>query len=136
MILTAEEFARLRRSDDPAEYNRAAHEEAPIEVWLAVIDRYPDLREWVAYNKSVALSILERLATDPDEKVRSTVVGKRKLSAELQALLARDPDAGVRQRLAYNAKCATDILQLLASDPDKLVREGAGEKLAKRRAGL
>src|SRR5262245_28059084 len=112
MILTAEEFARLRYSDDPAEYNRAAHEEAPLEVWLAVIERYPDLREWVAHNKSVPLSILERLATDPDDKVRWTVATKRKLSHELQALLARDPDPTVRQRIACKAKCATDILEL------------------------
>ena len=42
MIDSAAEFVRLRLSSDPAEYRRAAREEAPENVWLEVIEAYPD----------------------------------------------------------------------------------------------
>ena len=77
MIDSADEFVRLRRSDDPAEYGRAARDEASTETWLEVIDRYPDMRFWVAQNKTVPLEVLEILRQDPDERVRSMVLHKR-----------------------------------------------------------
>lgn len=77
MIDSAEEFVRLRSSDDPAEYRRAAHEEASVQTWLDVVDRFPDMRFWVAQNKTVPLEILERLRHDPDDRVRSMVLLKR-----------------------------------------------------------
>jgi hypothetical protein len=76
MIRSAEEFRRLRESDNPDEYWRAAHEEAPLDVWLEVIRRWPDMRFWVAHNKTVPLSVLEVLVNDPDEKVRDMVLRK------------------------------------------------------------
>jgi hypothetical protein len=77
VIESAEEFVRLRTSDDPAEYGRAAGDAASVETWLAVIDRFPDLRVWVAHNKTVPLEVLEVLRHDPDENVRWTVLHKR-----------------------------------------------------------
>jgi hypothetical protein len=129
MIHSAEEFVRLRRSELPEEYNRAGSEEAPVEVWLAVLEQFPDLREWVALNKAVPISILERLARDSDPKVRATVASKRKLTEELQVLLAQDPDASVRERLACNAKCSTEIRRQLANDLELFVRSAAIERL-------
>ena len=41
MITSAEEFRDLRLSEDPAEYDRAAMEEAPLQVWRDVISRFP-----------------------------------------------------------------------------------------------
>ncbi|WP_268633261.1 hypothetical protein [Paenibacillus alvei] len=38
------------------EYLKAAWDDAPFEVWLEVINKYPDMREWVAHNKSIQLS--------------------------------------------------------------------------------
>ena len=76
MIQSPEEFRRLRESENPEEYRRAAHDEAPVEVWLEVIRRWPDMRFWVAQNKTVPVSVLEVLANDPDEKVRDMVLRK------------------------------------------------------------
>ena len=77
MIESADEFVRLRRSTDLEEHGRAARDEASIEIWREVIERYPEMREWVAHNKSVPMEILEILRHDADEKVRSVVRQKR-----------------------------------------------------------
>lgn len=76
MIETPEEFRRLRESENPEEYRRASHDVAPVEVWLEVIRRWPDMRFWVAQNKTVPVSVLEVLADDPDETVRDMVLRK------------------------------------------------------------
>ena len=67
----------MRTSDDPAEYGRAAGDAASVETWLDVVDRFPDMRVWVAHNKTVPLEVLEALRHDPDERVRRTVLQKR-----------------------------------------------------------
>jgi hypothetical protein len=77
VIRSAEEFVCLRTSDDPDEYGRAAHDEASEDTWRDVVERFPDMRFWVAQNKTVPLSILETLRHDPDERVRSMVRAKR-----------------------------------------------------------
>ena len=132
MIESAEEFVRLRSSEVMDEYWRAAHEEAPIEIWMQVVERFPEYRFWVAQNKTVPLQVLEHLAHDPDTRVRSMVASKRKLSPDLQRLLSKDADASVRKRLAYNAKCGVDVLRLLSNDPDPDVRDVASKKLKER----
>lgn len=132
MIQSAKEFAQLRRSEVAAEYSRAATEEAPVGVWLAVIEEFPDLREWVAHNKTVPLVVLERLASDPSSSVRFEVAGKRKLDRALQLLLAQDPDESVRARLANNPKCENEILSLLADDRNPIVSSAAKSKLQER----
>lgn len=68
---------RLRTSEDPVEYNRAAHDEATEATWLDVVERFPDMRTWVAHNKTVPLSVLEVLRHDADESVQFTVRMKR-----------------------------------------------------------
>ncbi len=55
MINSADDFVRLRCSEDRNEYERAAWDEAPLEVWLDVIERFPDMRFWVACNKTVPM---------------------------------------------------------------------------------
>ena len=132
MIESVEEFVRLRSSEMMDEYWRAAHEEAPVEIWMQVVERFPEYRFWVAQNKTVPLQVLERLAHDTDTRVRSMVASKRKLSPDLQRLLSKDADASVRQRLAYNAKCAVDVLRLLSNDLDPDVRDAASRKLKER----
>ena len=77
MIESADEFVRLRLSDDPQEYGRAASDEAAEATWLDVIERFPDMRVWLAQNKTVPLTILEVLGEDPDERVVWTVRRKR-----------------------------------------------------------
>lgn len=77
MIDSADEFVRLRTSEEPAEYNRAATEEAAEQTWLDVIERFPEMRFWVVQNKTVPLSVLEILRHDSDERVRHMVTRKR-----------------------------------------------------------
>ena len=124
-IRSAEEFIRLRTSEDPAEYNRAASEDADESVWLQLVQEHPELRFWVAQNKAVPLSILRMLVTADDERVRWMVAGKRKLSNDLFELLVSDPDEGVRARLARNAKVPRGVLEKLLHDPSSLVRDAA-----------
>lgn len=122
MIGSAEEFVRLRTSEIPAEYGRAASEEAPLAVWHDVIRGFPEMREWVALNKTVPLEILSILARDDDVNVRIMVAMKRKLTPELFAFLSRDDAEQVRVRIAYNRKTPIDILERLQEDPSALVR--------------
>jgi hypothetical protein len=96
MIGSADEFVTLRSSRDPAEYRRAAHEQAPLKVWMKVIVDYPDFRQWVAHNKTVPLEVLDLLAGDEDVKVRWFVAGKRKTPDRILRRLAVDPDESVR----------------------------------------
>ena len=128
MIESADEFYELRTSDDPAEYDRAARDEAPLSVWVDVIDRMPDMRKWVAYNKTVPLEILERLACDTDRDVREMVARKRKLPERLQQLFAKDSDPGVRVALGSNANAAPAVIDVLLQDPDDWVRERVAER--------
>lgn len=136
MIRSAEEFARLRTSEDLREQARAGTDEASIDVWLNVVERFPNLREWVAHNKTVPLQILDLLARDSSSAVRFAVAGKRKLSPELQMVLAKDSDSSVRHGLACNAKCETSVLKTLAEDREPFVRAAAAERLEKRSDAL
>ncbi|MGO4382602.1 hypothetical protein AB4Z19_30475, partial [Pseudoduganella sp. RAF19] len=109
MISTASEFVRLRQSAILDEYTRAANESASIQVWVEVIEHFPDMLEWVAHNKTVPLPILEILSLNLDPKVRYAVAVKRKLSSELFDRLARDPDETVRAAIAHNAKVPIEV---------------------------
>ena len=88
MISTAEEFVRLRTSDNPQEYSRAASEHAERAVWLDIVGRFPEMRIWVAHNKTVPIEVLDVLAHDLDPAVRLAVAMKNKLSDDLFLLLA------------------------------------------------
>jgi hypothetical protein len=132
MIASAKEFARLRTSNVMEEYNRAGTEEAPTKVWLDVLEKFPEMREWVAHNKSVPLEILAILAQDPDERVRGVVAGKRKLSRKLFERLARDSSESVRLGVARNKRVPADVLETLASDGEEFVRTTARDCISKR----
>ena len=128
MIESADQFIQLRSSDDPADYHRAAHEEATIEVWREVIDQHPDYRFWVAQNKTVPVEILAILADDGSSQVRDIVARKRKLPPDLQVKLAQDPDESVRRAVAANAKVCKEALDILVNDDWEVVREAARAK--------
>lgn len=129
MINSAEEFVILRTSETHAEYMRAAHEDASDIVWIDVLCRFPEMREWVAHNKTVPLNILEILARDKNESVRARVADKRKLSPELFDLLSQDESESVRERIAYNKKSPIHVLKRLANDPIMFVREAALKRI-------
>jgi hypothetical protein len=130
MITSASEFIRLRISSDPQEYLRAATEEAPIEVWHELIELHPDMRSWVAHNKTVPHEILVLLAQDPSAHVRHTVARKNKLSTELMLKLATDLDASVRQRVVWNKNASRVVLEKLLLDSDETIVAKARERLA------
>ncbi|MEJ2815571.1 hypothetical protein [Caulobacter sp. CCG-8] len=127
MIASAEEFVRLRTSQEPADYHRAAHEPAGTAIWLEVIARYPGMKPWVAHNKTVPLEILRVLAEDADHDVRFAVATKRKLDGPLFDRLSRDRDEGVRARIARNPNTPAEIRRRLMDDPSPLVAEAARE---------
>jgi len=129
VIDSAQEFIRLRTSELPEEYRRAAHEEAPNAVWRELVANHPEMREWVAHNKTVPVDILELLHTDSSTEVRCTVARKRKLPERLQQALAADGDASVRHALACNAKVVPAVLQKLANDTETFVRVAALQRL-------
>lgn len=129
MITSADEFVRLRTSEDRDEYHRAAHDEAPLAVWEEVLERFPDMHFWVAQNKQVPTEILRRLAESPDPHVREMVARKGKLPPDLFPVLARDPDASVRAAIAVNRKTPVAVRRGLLDDPEAFVREAAAERL-------
>jgi hypothetical protein len=128
-IESAAEFVRLRYSDEPADYSRAAGEEAAPGVWDDVIRDYPDARVWVAQNKTVPVEILERLAVDADPQVRHMVAMKRKITPQILNVLASDSDEMVRIRVVMNKKSSRVILERLARDPSEHVRVAAIARL-------
>jgi len=135
MIDSAEEFVRLRTSANPQEYRRAANDEATVEVWRDVIQRFPEMKEWVIHNKQIQIEILALMARDPSASIRSCVADKRKLGAQLFDTLSRDADESVRARIAWNQGAPVEILQRLARDDTALVRQAAATNLARLTEG-
>ena len=129
-IQSAQEFITLRSSDDREMYDRAAREDAPLEIWLELIERHPAMRKWVAYNKTVPLEILDTLANDEDYRVRAMVAMRRKLSPELLRRLAGDSDEGVRLLVVKHRNTPRDVLEALLSDSWDAVRQEAAKRLA------
>jgi hypothetical protein len=121
MITTSAEFIRLRQSEVPEEYMRAGDDEADLKVWLEVIDRHPEMRQWVAQNKTVPISILEVLSLNSDQAVRYTVATRRKLSYQIFVRLARDPDESIRAAIARNPKVPQELLDALVRDDSPFV---------------
>ena len=131
MIKSAEEFIRLRTSHNQEEYNRAANEAAPLQVWLEIIENHPEMRTWVAHNKTVPLEILNILSHDPDSEVRCRVAMKGKLPGHIQIALAKDKEYSVRHTIAHNAKATREALELLAEDEEESIGSKALERLEK-----
>jgi hypothetical protein len=129
MIQSAEEFYQLRISEKAEEYNRAAHEEATLEIWLEVIEKFPEMKEWVAHNKTVPIEILEILSHDESERVRCSVARKRKIPEKIQQRLCKDADFSVRSEIARNPKAKKNVLQILSEDSENMIKELAIKRL-------
>ncbi len=132
MIRSVAEFIYLRNSEDPEDQTRATNDAADDAVWLSVIKYHPDLRQWVAHNKTVPLSIIRLLIDDPDPATRSWVARKRKLDRAMFVALAEDTDERVRHALVANAKLPPDLVRRLASDVSELVSTAAQERLDRK----
>lgn len=127
MINSAEEFVTLRISNS----RRAALDNAPEAVWLDVINRFPEMREWVAVNKTLPESIHWHLVRDPDPRVRYQVADRRQLTEDMLVELAKDKDETVRHRVGWNKRTPRLVLEQLAQDSSSFVAETARERLAK-----
>ncbi len=132
MIASAEEFVQLRGSSLMHEYLRAAHESAEIQVWLEVIEKFPEYHFWVAHNKTIPNEIIQLLSESSDTPVRHMIASKRKTPAYILEKLSRDTDESVRLRVAYNAKVPTEILVAMLDDPWEEVVRIVQEKLTQR----
>ena len=129
MIRSAEEFVELRSSEDPEQYRRAANEAAPDDVWLDVTQRYPEMKFWVAQNKTVSIRILELLMDDPDDQVRWMIASKRKATPAMLSKLAIDSNESVRLAVATNRSTPRHLLEKMTNDPWERVVEAARERL-------
>jgi hypothetical protein len=129
MINKAEEFVELRTSNDPSLYSRAANESAPDQVWKEIIDKYPEMRQWVAHNRTISQSIIVLLAADPDPIVRYFIAMKRTIDNSIREQLAKDPDDSVRLAIAKNKKTPIDILRKLANDSWEEAAKVARERI-------
>ena len=129
MIESAEEFVRLRTSENIAEYSRAVKVEASIEVWNEVIEHYPDMSFWVAQNKTVPYEILELLADHIEDRVRSMVAMKNKLKESLLLKLASDSSDSVRANIARHKNVTLKVLNLLTGDAWAEVAKMASERI-------
>jgi len=116
MIKTADEFVALRTSDNLDEQYRAGHDSADINVWLDVINSYPDYKAWVVYNKTIQIEILELLCTDEDPEVRADVARKRKINDYIFKTLVIDPNEDVRYALICNTKLTLKQLEAIKVD--------------------
>ncbi len=130
MIETAEEFIRLRQSENQNEYFRAAHDQAPLEIWHEVIEKHPDMAFWVAQNKTVPYQLLELLADHQEARVRSMVASKNKLKEILLIKLASDPDDSVRMNIARHKKATATVLRLLVNDSWSEIKNLAMQRIA------
>ena len=130
MIKSARQFVELRTSTERNDYLRAANENAPLKVWMDVIRRHPAMRPWVANNKTVQMTVLNKLAHDSDPAVRMAVAIKNKLNSNLFARLAKDPDSRVRIAIINNRSAPLGILAKLCDDECEVVRRNARSRLA------
>jgi hypothetical protein len=115
MIESAEQFVFLRTSEDVEAYQKAVNDEAAGETWREVIEKYPDMRVWVARNKTIPLSILEILSHDESADVRYAVAMKRKSNLDILQRLSQDPDESVKLRVALNPKTPKIVLEQLVN---------------------
>lgn len=129
MIKNATEFLELRTSGRQVDYLRSANDPAELQVWLEILENFPDMKVWVARNKTIPAEILEMLAKDPDSMVRHAVAMKNKLPPHLMLLLATDVDDSVRERIVYNKNVGENVLRILANDPSESVSLVARDRL-------
>lgn len=131
MIESAEQFVRLRSSEDKADTDLAVRGEASMDVWEEVIDRYPEMTFWVAQNKTVPIEILERLVEDPSPDVRLMVAMKGKATPSMLRALSTDGNDAVRAAVARHRRTPSSVLaELAGTDPWPEVRRIARERMA------
>lgn len=128
-ILSVDEFVALIGSSSKPDHQRIKLAEAAEEVWLRILQEYPELKRSVVLTKTIPETIIRILAADADPQLRADVAEKRALPKDLFTALAEDPDESVRARIAWNPKTPVEILQKLATDPVEFVSQRARQRL-------
>jgi len=129
MISSAEEFKRLRTSENLEEQQLSAIESADIKVWYDVIQKFPELKKWVVQNKTIQIEVLEHLVSDKDDKVRYAIARKRKINNRIFDILKSDSDESVRHALICNTKLTLDLKKKIKTDDSDWLRNELNEKI-------
>ena len=124
----------MRNSENPEEYGRSAYAWDEDAVWHDVLDCFPEMARWVVHNKSVPHAILDRLIETGDRETRDWITSKRKLTPAQMERLARDPEWRVRVGIADHPKISNDLLARLQRDSNHWVWRRAYQTLAARKA--
>ncbi|MFF4649201.1 hypothetical protein [Streptomyces sp. NPDC001380] len=132
MIESAEEFVRLRMSGDSADYQRLKQEEAPLDVWLDIVNNYPGMRFWVTFNRTVPDEALRFLVRDDDWRVRGKIAGRKGVPEDILDLLSRDEHDAVVSSVAGNPGTPINALLGLSRHHWGQVREKASRQLEER----
>jgi hypothetical protein len=132
VIETVAEFIRLVESDSAADRRRSAWEEAAGGVWLALIEKHPEMRFWVAHNRTLPVDAMRILAADEDWRVRARIAMKASCPGDVLDLLSSDPHDAVASTVAGHPGTPTEALQRLSRHPWVQVREKALQQLAQR----
>lgn len=107
------------------------------EEWRAIAGvENPEARVVLAYHRKTPRKVLNQLADDPVEHIRSAVLDSPRLSADILRRLMNDPSQGVATKAAEvfekNPRRFEDNLELFVDAPSPAVRAVvAGSKQAK-----
>jgi chemotaxis family two-component system response regulator Rcp1 len=82
------------------------------------------VRMVLACNPHTATAVLEKLAADPDYRIRARVAENSETPQGLLSKLASDEHAEVRLGVSENPNAPASLLEKLAKDPDEDVRLG------------
>lgn len=130
MIDNANEWIRLRSSDDSDDNYRAATETVPLAVWMQIHSKAPDLRAFIAYNRTSPPEMLAILARDENWLVRHAVAERQDAPTSALRELADDVDERVRVLVAGHPSTQRDVLQYLSRvDSADAVRVKASARL-------
>jgi len=132
MIETVAEFVRLVESDDPDERRRSAWEAALPQVWKSLVENHPEMRFWVAGNRTVPDVILRILAIDPEWRVRHRVASRKSCPSDILELLSNDTHDSIVSLVAGHPNTPSSALRRLARYPWDQVSKKATRQLSER----
>ena len=114
MIKSIDDYLDMVERDD---HHNKRMQTASDEIWVQLIDNYPELHTHIVLNKTLSPEILEYLARhSDDEQCLWRLASIRRLNYATFELLAKNADSLVRCNIAYNTKSPKSILEFLAKD--------------------
>lgn len=97
---------------------------------MELVANHPDMRFWVAFNRTVPADVLRQLAKDADWRVRDKVAGRSDTPADVLGELAKDAHDAVVSSVAGNPSTPEEALLILAAHPWDQVSDTARRLLA------